>query len=283
LFCHYLTSYGLIGALLKSSYPLVIWLHGTDILVTPDRSLLYRLMARYALARSDLIIMAAAHMKQRVQQLAGAGKRSIVAPVGVDLASFNQAKTSERKELSCISNRRLVENSNVDVILEALARVSQVQPGVRLTVVGGGPLKADLENMVRRLHLTSWVTFLGEIPNETMPDLLRQHSVYLATTSSDGTSISLLEAMACGAFPIVSDIPANQPWITSGTNGFLALPREPDVFARRILEAFARPSLISSARPINWEIVKERGDYTLNMERVEQAVKPLSLARTRIS
>ena len=275
LFCHYLSSYGLIGALLKSSFPLVIRLQGTDILVTPDRSPLYRLMARYALARSDLIMVAAAHMKQRVQQLVGVSKRIIVMPIGADLQKFNQAGPSKCKKFTCISNRRLDKNSNIDLLLEAIARIRQVQSGVHLTIVGDGPLKSDLESIVHRLDLSSWVTFLGQVPNDAMPDLLRKHFLYLSATSSDGTSNSLLEAMACGTFPIVSDIPANQPWISSGINGFLVPLNRPDLLAQRILEAFESPQLILRARPINWGIVKERGNYLLNMERAEQAVGQL--------
>ena len=275
LFCHYLTSYGLIGALLKSSLPLVIWLHGTDILVTPERSPLYRLMARYTLARSDLIIIASANMKNRVKQLVGAHKRTIIVPIGADLQKFNQTKPLERKKFTCISNRRLVKNSNIDLILKAIALVRWVQPGVHLTIVGNGPLKPELETLVHRLDLGEWVTFLGQVPNEAMPDLLRKHSLYLSATSSDGTSNSLLEAMACGTFPFASDTPANQPWITSGTNGFLVPLNQPDLFARRILEVFESPQLVSRARRINWDLVKERGDYLLHMARAEQAVEHL--------
>jgi glycosyltransferase involved in cell wall biosynthesis len=246
-------------------------LHGTDILVAPDWSPLHRLTARYTLARSDLIIMAAAHMEQHVQRLVGERKRTMVIPVGVDIQKFNQTQDSERKDLTCISNRRLVTNSNVDLLLQAIARVRLVQPRIRLTVVGDGPLRLDLGSMIQRLDLAPCVTFLGEVPNETMPGLLHQHSLYLSATSSDGTSVSLLEAMACGTFPIVSDIPANQPWIANGTNGCLVPLGQPDLFAQHILETLAAPRLMSNARSINWGIVKERGDYILNMGRAERA------------
>ena len=275
IFCHYLTSYGLIGALLKAATPLVIRLQGTDILITPGRSLLYRMTARYALARSDLIIMAAAHMKQHVQGLVGVGKRSIVVPMGVDLQKFNQTGPLERKELTCISNREFKKNSNVDLILEAIAIARETQPGIHLTIVGDGPLRPDLETMVRRLDLEPWVTFLGEVPNEDMPELLRKHPLYISVTTSDGTSNSLLEAMACGSFPLVSDIPANQSLISNGVNGFLVSLRRADLISQRILKAFESRELIQNARRINWKIVKERGDYLVNMERVQQATERL--------
>ena len=275
LFCHYLTSYGLVGALLKSSLPLVIWLHGTDILVTPRRSPLYRLMARFALSRADLLIMSGDHMKDPVRQLGAASKRALVIAVGVDTARFNQTGPSERMDFTCISSRLLMENSNIDLILRAVARVRQMQPRIQLTIIGDGPRRPRLEETVRYLGLASSVTFLGQLSNEVMPDLLRKHCVYLSATSSDGTSVSLLEAMACGVFPIVSDIPANHPWITSGTNGFLFAQGQSDVLAERILEAFNSQQLMERARRANWEIVRKKGDHRLNMEVCERAVVEL--------
>jgi L-malate glycosyltransferase len=275
IFCHYLTSYGLIGALLKSSLPLVVWLHGTDALVTPDRSPMYRWAMRYTLARCDLIIMAAAHMERRVQQMGGKDKRLMILPVGADLRKFNQATLVERKDLTCISNRQLVKNSNVDLLLAAIAHVRQMRPGIHLTIAGDGPLRSELESVGHRLDLASQVKFLGDVSNDAMPDLLRQHSLYLSATRSDGTSISLLEAMACGTFPIVSDIPANRAWITDGRNGFLIPLDQPDLLAQRILETVETPRLVSNARSINWELVKDRGDYLLNMGQAERAVEQL--------
>jgi len=275
LFCHYLTSYGLIGALLKSSLPLVTRLQGTDILVTPRRSPLYRLMARYVLARSDLIMVAGSHMKSNVRQLGGDGKPIIVVPIGVDLERFNMSGSYTRKRFSCLSNRRLDKNSNIDLILKAVTRVRQMHPSVHLTVAGDGPLKSDLEQLVCRLDLAPWVTFLGQVPYDNMPSLLHEHSVFLSMTSSDGTSNSLLEAMACGAFPIASDISANRPWISSGVNGFLVPLNRPDLLAQRILDAFKSPQLLSRAQSLNKEIVQERGDHLISMKRAEQALEQL--------
>lgn len=281
LFCQFLTSYGLIGALLKSSLPLVIRLQGADIQVTPDRSLLHRLTAGYALNRSDLIIMAGSHMRDRVEQLVGVGKCIMSMPLGIDLQLFNQVKTSERREFSCITNRLLKKHNNVDLILEAISLVRNIQPSVHLTIAGHGPLRPYLEGMVHRLDLKPWVTFLGEIANEAMPDLLRGHSLYLSAKNTDGTSNSLLEAMACGTFPLVSDNPANWPWISDGNNGFLVPIDEPESLALRILEAFGASQLRTQARRINFEIVKSRGDLLLNMEQCETAMEQLLLgART---
>lgn len=44
-------------------------------------------------------------------------------------------------------------------------------------------------------------------------NLLYKNDVFISIPSSDSTSVSLLEAMCCGLFPIVSDLPANREWI----------------------------------------------------------------------
>jgi glycosyltransferase involved in cell wall biosynthesis len=54
-----------------------------------------------------------------------------------------------------------------------------------------------------------------------LPGFLRAADVYVSASSSDGTSSSLLEAMASGLYPVVSDITANRPWVEHGKNGLL--------------------------------------------------------------
>jgi len=69
--------------------------------------------------------------------------------------------------------------------------------------------------------LREFVQFLWRIPREKIPDLLNQADIYVSTSLYDATSVSLLEALASGAFPVVTDIPANREWISDGESGFL--------------------------------------------------------------
>ena len=78
-----------------------------------------------------------------------------------------------------------------------------------------------LEREVESLNINSSVKFLGRVPHEEMPNLLAQADIYVSTSLHDGTSVSLLEAMGSGAFPVVTDIPSNREWIINGENGFL--------------------------------------------------------------
>jgi glycosyltransferase involved in cell wall biosynthesis len=82
---------------------------------------------------------------------------------------------------------------------------------------------------------------------------------------SDTTSVSLLEAMACGLFPVVSDIPANREWIEDNKNGALVSPRDTDRLGKAIVEVWRDPELRRSAAIRNARIIEERADWHDNM------------------
>lgn len=70
-----------------------------------------------------------------------------------------------------------------------------------------------------------------------MGNLLNQGDILVSTSSEDGTSVSLLEAMGSGAFPIVMDIPSNREWITPGLKGSLVLVNEGKLSAKSMIDA----------------------------------------------
>ena len=100
---------------------------------------------------------------------------------------------------------------------------------------------------------------------------------------SDGMSLSLLEAMACGAFPVVSDIPANREWITHGVNGYLVQLDSPTQLAERIDKAWNQHELRLAAAAHNRALVEEHGDYQKNMRTIESAFVRLVQKDTEMS
>jgi glycosyltransferase involved in cell wall biosynthesis len=80
-----------------------------------------------------------------------------------------------------------------------------------------------------------------------MPNLLSEADIYVSTSLYDGTSVSLLEAMGSGAFPIVTNIPANREWINDGENGFLISVDDEKILAQRIIESIKNRSLLEKS------------------------------------
>jgi glycosyltransferase involved in cell wall biosynthesis len=107
--------------------------------------------------------------------------------------------------------------------------------------------------------------FLGGVGEREMEGLLQSTSYYVSASLSDGASSSLLEAMASGLFPIVSDIPANREWITHEENGLLFPPGDHVTLAACLGRAIKNESWMDGARDTNRQLVRERADADTNM------------------
>ena len=115
-----------------------------------------------------------------------------------------------------ISTRNLESIYNIECLIKSLPLIVEKNDNFVLLICGSGSLENYLKKLVKKLNLNNYVYFLGKISHIKIPDYLRSADIYVSTSLSDGTSISLLEAMSCGAFPIVTDIPGNRFWITHG-------------------------------------------------------------------
>jgi glycosyltransferase involved in cell wall biosynthesis len=102
-----------------------------------------------------------------------------------------------------------------------------------------------------------------------MAGALRSSAITLSITEHDGTPNSLLEAMACGSFPIVGDLESVREWVLDQENGLLVSPSDPEQLAEAILLAIGNEALRRSAAVANQRIIDERADWTRVMERVQ--------------
>jgi glycosyltransferase involved in cell wall biosynthesis len=123
---------------------------------------------------------------------------------------------------------------------------------------------------VENLNLGTSVQFLGGIPHKEMPNLLAKSDIFVSTSPNDGTSVSLLEALASGTFPVVTDIPANREWIVDGDNGFLVPKENENLLAKKIVEAIRDRKLLREAFDKNRIIIKQRAFWEENVRKITQ-------------
>ena len=97
-------------------------------------------------------------------------------------------------------------------------------PGLAVTIAGDGPEAAALAARARARGVDGFVRFVGRLPHAALPALLADAAVVVSCALSDSTSISLLEAMAAGATPVVTDLPGNRAWVEDGVHGRLFPP-----------------------------------------------------------
>ena len=269
-------SYGFLGALTcPKKIPLVISLHGSDILIIPKRSWFHRQIAIFSLGRAKLITSVAQHMTDVLHQYVSMNKSILTSQYGINIHDFYPPNEVQPRLPIGLSTRAMFKVSHLEVLLQSAANLKELNFPLRFFLAGNGELQPSLEKLSIQLGIQEMVRFVGQVPPQEMPSILRQIAIYISTSVSDGTSLAMLEAMACGAFPVVTDIPANREWVDHGENGLLTQPGSSEDLAEKLMQAWNDEPLRRHAAAVNWDIVRERGDYHTNMQKIVKAFENL--------
>jgi glycosyltransferase involved in cell wall biosynthesis len=263
---HFVPNYGLLGAL-SGYHPLAVTAWGSDLLVAGGRDALQRARARFVLGRADLVLADAANLARAAQSLGAPASRVHQVSWGVDLAGFRSGGAREPGLL--LSTRMHERVYDLDTVLAGVAPVLARRPGARLVVAGDGRLRADHERLAARLLPEGRWTFIGMQTPAALAGWLARADVYLSASRSDSTSLSLLEAMAAGALPVVSDIEGNREWVGEGDGARLFAPGDPAALEGALERALAASDWAEGARARNRRVVEARGDRARAMDRVE--------------
>ncbi len=251
--------------------PVIVTVHGSDILVVPAKSRLVRGLVKYVLKHADAITSVAEHLTDRIVELGAPREKILTFPMSVPTESFASGgetlKGRDGKKV-IFSNRALYPLYNVETLVMAVPAIIDKEPRAKFVIAGDGPEGERLKNLAGELGVAEHVEFIGAIPHERMPEYLRGSAAYVSTALSDGASVSLLEAMACGAFPVVADIAANREWIEDGENGFLFPAGGAEELAEKVLECLDRDDLRASAGAINARMINERARWSSNIEKL---------------
>lgn len=265
----YATSYGLAGAL-SGFHPYVVTPLGTDVLISPKQSLIYRLALRYVFRKADLVTSMAPHMTEAVLQL-GLPKHKLTDVVlGINTDIFNRRAQQLPKDAFVVSSIRNLEPVyNLPHFFKAIALVKPKIPNLQVKVVGQGSLKEELMALCRDLNINDIVQFMGKVSQAEVVQLLNQSHVAVTVSLSDGNALSLLESMACGVYPIASDIPANRQWISDGVNGSLVKTNDVEGLAATLEKVYATyPDIIGEVNKACDAIIAEKGTWQVNMKKM---------------
>jgi glycosyltransferase involved in cell wall biosynthesis len=134
---------------------------------------------------------------------------------------------------------------------------------------------AFAERLVRRIGIHNAVRLLPLVPHEAMAGYFRLAQVSVSPSVHDGTPNSLIEAMACGCFPVAGDIESIREWINPGINGLLCDPADPESIAQAILQALDDDEMRGRAREENLQLIAERAEYGAIMSKAEQFYEQL--------
>ena len=200
--------------------------------------------------------------------------------LGIDTEKFSLSQRPQfdkSRPLRLICTRRLESVFDHHTIIDALAALREKQVRFEMTFAGDGSLRGELTHRVEDAGLSDSVRFAGKLDNDDLPEVLGRQDAYLSASLWDGASLSLLEAMATGLFPIVSDIKANSTWLDHGVDGLLHKVGDPMDLAECIVKFYNHPEMAAEAAGRNREKVVKSADRTTNMKRLEGIYEELAL------
>lgn len=263
---------------LAQFHPFLVMSWGSDILLEADRDPAGNWMTRYTLDRSDALLCDCRAVREKVHQLVDYSHRPVVQiPWGTDLPVFAPGPDSLglRRQLGwedafvIISTRSWEPVYGIDVLIQGFRQAHECNGNLRLMLLGDGSLASAVQLAVAEYGLEHAVYRPGRIPQDRLPDYFRSANLYVSTAYSDGSSVSLLEAMACALPALVTDAPGNREWVEPGENGWLSAAGNWDELAQLLLQASGTdPARLATMGRLNRKVAEERADWPANFGRL---------------
>ena len=260
----------------KSGFPnLLAMSWGFDLMKDVWTDKLSEHRARFALQRSRRLITDALCSAERAVELGFARDKICIFPWGVDLQHFSaaNARTSgqawresmgwqDKLVLLCL--RSWEPNYGVDVLLSAFEKAAAQNSELRLILLGDGSLHDEYLKILEGESLKDKVFIGGRVPNDDLIQFYGAADVYVTPSHVDGSSVSLMEALACGLPTIASDIPANLEWVYHNEDGWIFPDSDIDALKETILtipahllEEMAQKARATAERKADWRINRQ--------------------------
>ncbi len=262
-------------------HPLLLMSWGSDLLVDADRDDSWRRMTRYALSRSDMLVCDSSTVRLKAQSLLPyPDDRVVQFPWGIDLATFRpgiggqsiRERTGWDGNRIVLSMRTWEKMYGIDVLLESFRVAHESAPDLRLLMPGTGSLRETVEGFIVNHGLQDVVHCPGQVSHSELVHYFQAADIYMSCAHSDGTSISMLEALGVGVPVIATDIPSNREWIEPGINGWLGKAGDPESFASALLSASRISEEERAAmRQRNRALAEEKADWDRNIGKLMAA------------
>jgi glycosyltransferase involved in cell wall biosynthesis len=270
-------------------HPLIVTAWGSDLLIGPQRSWIQRQLARLVLRRADYVTCVSQNLAQTALSLGVDSDRLEVAPWGIDTDVFHPVPDSTKDALRAqlglgagpiVSSIRKVQDVyNPLDIARAIPLVLEQIPNVQFIIRThkyNQSVLTQFQTVIQKYQAAGSVQYIGDLPNDNaVADLYRVADVVVSVPSSDGTPSSVLEALACGTVPVLSDIPALRAWIQHGREGLFIPVGDVGAISTAIVRLLVDKTMREKLRSNALRLVRQRADSKVLMRRSEEIYRRL--------
>jgi glycosyltransferase involved in cell wall biosynthesis len=273
-------------------HPFVLFVWGSDIQIFPKKYFPLKPLVVYSLEKADIVVLDSDVQRNAAIKL-GCAPEKIVKFPWVDLKGIESSENQRLKirteygwtedEVVVISMRSHRPVYGVGYLIDAIPHIARKNQNVKFLILGEGPLTKVFETKAKPFVDSGTVRFVGSVSHDKVADFLSAADIYVSTSFSDGTSASLLEAMACNLAPVVTEIDGNKEWITNSSNGLLFPVADSQNLAEKILLLAKERALREKLRTRAEETVKARVDWQQNMQELTRLIEKRIAAYSKVS
>lgn len=283
LHAHFISDCGFWAAL-SGFHPFVLTAWGSDILVWPNKSGIYRYFVKFALERADVITTCTAYMRNYIIGKFEIDQSKIVRILwGIDLGIFYRGYEDEVKSLKeeleisqeaplILSNRAMKSLYRIQDIVESIPLVLEQFPDAIFVFLKGAGLsqfEGKMKLEVEKLGVSNNVRFISKfITAEEMAIYVNAADICISIPDSDQFGLTIFEGMSGGAAPIVSDLEAYRCYLRDGENAFFVPRNQPQILGQKIIHCLEHPELKTRFYQLNRRIVEENVDWNKNAGRM---------------
>ena len=233
--------------------PLVTTFHGFDATLSTAALLASPAWANFALFRrrlaasGDLFLCVSSFIRDRVLAMGFPPARIRLHYTGIDVAAV-RARAPGEETPTILHVGRLVEMKGTRYLIAAFAGLAQRHPGVRLEIVGDGPLRRPLQAMAASTGRGDRIGFLGALPHARVLERVRRAamlvlpSVLTASGRVEGLGMVLLEAAASGVPVVASCVGGIPEGMVDGQTGLLVPARDAEALGAAIARLLDDPA-----------------------------------------
>jgi glycosyltransferase involved in cell wall biosynthesis len=270
---HFIAKYGfhLPGLAFR---PTIVSAWGDDVLILPKKSRLISWYTRKVLDSVDLIYAVSRNIRSHViSDFSIPGSKVRYLPFGIDTGAFRPPAESvpEKQEtIRIFSNRGYFPVYDNLTLVRGFALAYRKDPTLHLTLKGDGPQEREVRELVTGLGLDPYVTFRKKTDYSEVPKDYREADIFITTSVSDGTPVSVLEAMASGLPCIATSVGGIPEWIEDGVTGILIRPGSAEQAAGAILSLARDPALRKLLGEAARDTIVRNGQWAALMAQAEK-------------
>ncbi|MEM3695960.1 MAG: glycosyltransferase family 4 protein [Candidatus Bathyarchaeia archaeon] len=274
------STYGFYSAY-SNFHPFILFVWGSDVLVFPRKYFPLKPFIFYSLRKADVVVVDSEVQRQAAIGL-GCEPAKIVKFPWVSLSGFSRNEVQRQKirrecgwsdkDIVVISLRYHRPIYGVEYLIDAIPQVLAKNKNVKFLILGDGPLTNTFKAKMAGFIKSGCVRFVGAVPHKRIVDYLSAADIYVSTSFSDGTSASLLEAMACSLAPVVTEIFGNREWVEDEVNGLLVPVANSEKLAEKILLLANDYKLRKALEEKAMETVKKRVNWQKNIQQLTEII-----------